>query len=309
MRRKGEVDSPFLRGKGRKMKNKSSKLPYLFLSPVVLMLLVFSYLPMPYALYLSFNKINPSTGKYEFVGLQNWRQTLLDGKFWESACNTLWYVIIFTAIMIVLGLITAMILNAKVPGTSFYLTVLFVPWVISEVIVGATWKWLLNPDFGVLNYLLGPLGIKCSNLIAKPEFALVGVALVAVWRGLAYTVILMLAGLQNVSNDYLEAASLDGCSRWQSFWRVTLPVFSPTLLVVTLLNIINAISQSGIILVLTKGGPVRATETLALYLYKEAFLNYQMSGAATMSIVLAFINMIVVVVYLAAKRRGEEAAL
>lgn len=288
------------------MIEKRSKLPYLFLAPVVLILLLFSYLPMPYSLYLSFNKLNPASGRYEFVGLANWRQMLMDSKFWESARNTFAYVIIFTIIMVVLGLLVALILNSKIPGTSFYLTVLFVPWVISEVIVGATWKWLLNPDFGVLNYLFGGLGIKCSDLITNPKFALVGVAIVAVWRGLAYTVILMLAGLQNVSNDYLEAASLDGCSKLQAFFRVTLPIFSPTLLVVTLLNMINAISQSGIILVLTKGGPVRATETMALYLYKEAFLNYQLSSAATMSIILAFVNMIVVAVYLAANKRNQE---
>lgn len=289
------------------MIERRSKLPYFLLAPVILILMLFSYLPMPYSLYLSFHKLNTATGQYEFVGFANWKTMLGDVNFWESAQNSFWYVVIFTAIMVGLGLLVALILNARIPGTSFYMTVLFVPWVISEVIVGATWKWLLNPDYGVLNYLFSGFGMKFSTLLTSTDLALLGVAIVAVWRGLAYTTILMLAGLQNVPSDCLEAANLDGCSLWQRFTRVTLPIFAPTLLVVALLNIINAISQSGIILVLTKGGPVRATETLALYLYKEAFLNYQLSNAATMSIILAGINMIVVAIYLYANKKSREA--
>lgn len=208
--------------------------------------------------------------------------------------------------MLVLAIIIALILNAKIKGASFYLTVLFIPWVISEVIVGYTWKWLLNPDYGVLNYLLKPLHINASSLIGTTQYAMLGTVIVYIWRTLAYTTILILAGLQSVPGDCLEAASIDGCGRAKKFTKVIFPILSPTVLIVTLLNIINAISQSGIILVLTKGGPVRATETLALYLYKEAFINFQFSGAATISIVLSVINLLIVAAYLCLNKKNKE---
>jgi len=284
----------------------NSKLPYLFIAPAALLLFLFSYLPMPYSAYLSFQKIDIATGKYVFAGLENWSRILRDKNFWESCSNTFWFALLYTVIMLILAVIVALILNSKIKGASFYLTVMFIPWVISEVIVGYTWKWLLNPDYGVLNYLLGPFGIKASSLISDTTYALLGAVIVYVWRSLAYTTILVLAGLQAVPNDCLEAASIDGCNKWKTFTKVIFPILSPTILIVTLLNIINAISQSGIILVLTKGGPVRATETLALYLYKEAFINYQFSGAATMSIVLTVINLLIVAAYLYLNKRNRE---
>lgn len=165
---------------------------------------------------------------------------------------------------------------------------------------------MLNADFGVLNYLFEPLHLRVSNLITKPEYAMIAVIMVTMWKQLAYSTILLLAGLQNVSKELLEAAKLDGCSGLQAFWYITFPIFSPILLVTTLLDIINFISQSGMLLVLTNGGPLRSTETLALYMFKEAFTNFHLTNASAISMVLAVINILIVFVYFYINKKSRE---
>lgn len=187
-----------------------------------------------------------------------------------------------------------------------YMTILFIPWIVSDVVAGFSWKWMLNADFGVLNYLFEPLHLKVSNLITKPEYAMIAVIMVTMWKQLAYSTILLLAGLQNVSKELLEAAKLDGCSGFQAFWYITFPIFSPILLVTTLLDIINFISQSGMLLVLTNGGPLRSTETLALYMFKEAFTNFHLTNASAISMVLAVINIMIVFIYFYINKKSRE---
>lgn len=289
------------------MTRKKSILPYLFLLPAVLVLLLFSYLPTPYALYLSLMQTKP-TGETEFIGGLNYERMFKSSDFWESFGTTFRFMLLCTAVMVFLGVLVALILNRKMRGTSFYLSVMFIPWVISDVVVGSTWRWLLNADFGVLNYLLGWTGFKASDLLMKPDLVLVGVVIVTVWRSLSYTTLLVLAGLQSIPNDCIEASKLDGCSGFGTFRHITFPLVSGTVLVVTLINIINCINQSGMLLILTNGGPVRASETLAVYLYKEAFRNYQLNAAASLSIVLAAVNFVIAAIYLFVnqKRKGAD---
>lgn len=285
---------------------KRTLLPYFLVAPVFLLLLLFSYLPFPYTLYLSFHEAAPVTGEMSFIGLDNFRMIFKDANFWESMKNTGYFVLLTTLVVVVLGIMIALILNSKIKGTGFYMTILFIPWIVSDVVAGFSWKWMLNADFGILNYLFEPVGIRVSDMINRPELAMLAVVMVTVWKQLAYSTILLLAGLQNVSADLIEAAKLDGCSGWQAFWKITFPLFSPILLVTILLDMINFISQSGLILVLTNGGPLRSTETLALYLYKEAFLNFHLTNASAISMVLAVINIVVVVVYFYMNKKSRE---
>lgn len=164
----------------------------------------------------------------------------------------------------------------------------------------------INPDFGLLNALFEPFGIRASNLLMKPQYAMLSLIMVTVWKQLAYSTILLLAGLQNVSNDLIEASKLDGCNGWQSFWRLTFPIFSPILLVTVLLDMINFISQSGLALVLTGGGPLRSTTTLALYLYDEAFDNFKLTNASTISMMMALLNIVVVCLYFYTNKKSRE---
>lgn len=286
-------------------KRKTLGLAALFLGPAMLVLLLYSYLPTPYALYLSMTKPTIS-GHQNFIGFENYIRLFRDSDFWESLQNTAVYTVFCTITLVVLGIIVALILNRKIRGTSFYISVMFVPWVVSDVVVGATWRWLLNPDFGILNYLFSWTGFRMSDLVAKPQYVMIGIVIVTVWKMLSYTTILLLAGLQNISHDCIEAAHMDGCNAWKVFWKIIFPNFFGTILVVTLLIVVNCINQSGMILILTNGGPIRASETLALYLYKEAFRNYQLNSAASLSMVLAIINFGVAAIYMFVNKKNKE---
>lgn len=272
-------------------------IPYILISPAILILLVFSYLPTPYAFVLALSKIELGTGKMTFNGLDNFKTILQDRNFWESFGNTFTYTFAATAALLVFGLILAIIFNSGVRFSTFYLTILFIPWVVSEVITGSTWKWLFNADFGLLNYMFKPFGLKPSVLLIKPALALIPIILVTLWKNLSYTTLLLLAGLQGISKEYIEAARIDGCSPVQTFRYITLAILKPTMVVVGLLLIIGCMNQTGVILVLTNGGPLRSTETLSVFMYKEAFLNYHLSNAASIAVILALINVIIVFAY------------
>jgi len=276
---------------------KDNILPYVYLSPSVLVLLLLSYLPMPYALYLAVTKSQLGSGERSFDGLENFSKILKDPYFWESLSVTFYYTVFTTLAMTVLGLVLALLFNKKIRFRALYMTILFIPWVVSEVVTGQTWKWLLNPNFGMLNYLLEPLGLKPSLVLTAPIFGLLGIIIVTLWKNIAYSTLLLLAGLQTISKDLIEAAQIDGCSTWKAFRFITLPLLKPTIMVVSLLLIINCMNQTGIILVLTNGGPIRTTETLGVYMYKEAFMNYHLSNAASIAVVLSFINLFIVAIY------------
>lgn len=280
------------------MKHRKTVLAYVFLLPTILILTLYSYCPVFYGIYLSLHKFSVNTGKMEFSGLENYIKIFQDNQLGQSLINTLVYTVGSTVVCIVFALIVAGILNTKIKGSFTYLTIMFIPWILSDVVVGSTWSWLFNPDVGVLNYLFKPFGLKPSVLLNDPRYAMIGVIVAALWKLLAYYTVLLLAGMQNLSKDYIEAARLDGCTSLQTIRYITLPIMAPTIITVTLLSVINGISQSGRILVLTNGGPVKSTQTLALLLYKEAFENFNFNGAAAMSMVLAVINIAVVFVYL-----------
>lgn len=285
---------------------KKSIIPYLFVFPVCLILFLLSYLPTPYMFYLSVHKTEMVTGNKIFVGLENFQLLLKNKNFWESAGNTLFYVIGATIAVVALSLLAAVILNSKIKGSNVYIAIMFIPWIVSDVVAAYSWRWLLNPDFGLLNYWFEPLGLRPSKLLTDPDIAMIGVIVVTVWKQLAYTTLLLLAGLQNVSNELIEASKLDGCSAWKSFWKVSVPIFSPMLCVTVLLDVITFISQAGLSLVLTDGGPMRVTETLSLYLYKEAFINFHLTNAASIGVAVAAVNIIIVTVYFYVNKKSRE---
>jgi len=287
------------------MKNKSLA-PFAFMGPTLLVLFVLSYLPLVYAFILAMSSSELGTGKLSFVGLQNIIALLKEKDFIESFFTTMKFGAVSTLMLVVLGLVLAIIFDSKVKFTSTYLTILFIPWVISPVVTGITWRWLFNVDYGLLNYLFQPFGLKVSNLVTKPSIAFLSISIVELWREIAYSTLLLLAGLQSISREYSESAKIDGCSWWQVIRYVTLPILRPTILVVALLLIIRCMNQTGTILVMTYGGPVRATETMSVYMYKEAFFNFHLTNAASISVVLSIINMIFVFAYFRLNRKSAQ---
>jgi ABC-type sugar transport system permease subunit len=199
-----------------------------------------------------------------------------------------------------IGMLVAVLLNQRSQFNSLYLVLMFVPWVVSDVVAGTIWRWLFQQDYGIIQNVIQPL-TGSTSLYAKPDGALLIVILATVWRGLPFTSLLFLGALQNVSTEVIESAALDGANRWKTFFRVTLPIIRPTLIVAVILTTIAGLNSVGVILTLT--GNIPATQTVSVYLYEQGWQFGDFGLGAAISVVMFFINLGLTLVYLRFQRQ------
>ncbi len=260
--------------------------PYLYLLPTIIGLLLFSAGSVIASLLISFTQWQVVTPP-EWIGLQNYRDLLASPLFWQVFWNTLLYVLLAVPLSIASGLAAALLVNQKLRGVRFFRTIYFLPVASSMVAVALVWSYIYNPEYGLLNaLLLDVFGIKGPPWLSDPRWAMLALVLMTVWKGLGYTMVIFLAGLQNIPGELYEAAALDGVGPVRKFWRITLPMLSPTLffaLVITLIGSFQVFEQT---YMLTRGGPANATLTLSYYIYQHAFQFFHMGYAAAMSYVL-----------------------
>jgi multiple sugar transport system permease protein len=187
------------------------------------------------------------------------------------------------------------------------MTLVFIPWVLSEIVSGVVWRWMFYRDYGVLQNILGPL-FGGETLITEPTGAMGVVVAASVWRATAYVMLLILAGLQTIPEEVYEAAAIDGSGRWQSFWRITWPLIRPTTLVTVVLLTIESVNAVGMFLAITEGGPGRATEVLSLHMYREALQFFHFGYGSALAVVMFIINALLGFVYLRFLQRDNALA-
>lgn len=275
-----------------------------FLSPSLIVFVVFIFLPIAIAFYLSTMKWDLLSADKQFVGLTNYIYYLKNPFFYKVLLNTLYYAAAHIPLDLVFSLSLALLLNKKLKGLSFYRTVYFIPVISSMVAVSAVWIWIYEPESGGLaNYFLSLLGISPIGWLNDPKWAMPAIIIMSVWKGLGYNIIIFLAGLQNIPDSYYEAARVDGANAWQQFRNVTLPLLSPITYFVVLMGIINSFKVFTQIEVMTpEGGPLNTTSVLVFYLYQEAFHKYRFGRASA----LAFILFIIVIAITMIQRAYSE---
>ncbi len=275
-----------------------------FLSPSLIVFIVFIFLPIAIAFYLSMMKWDLLSADKQFVGLTNYIYYLKDPFFYKVLLNTLYYAAAHIPLDLVFSLSLALLLNKKLKGLSFYRTVYFIPVISSMVAVSAVWIWIYEPESGGLaNYFLSLLGISPLGWLNDPKWAMPAIIIMSVWKGLGYNIIIFLAGLQNIPDSYYEAARVDGANAWQQFRNVTLPLLSPITYFVVLMGIINSFKVFTQIEVMTpEGGPLNSTSVIVFYLYQEAFHKYRFGRASA----LAFILFIIVIAITMIQRAYSE---
>lgn len=261
---------------------------YLALSPWAIGFVVFTVFPIGASIYLSFTQwtiIEPP----EWIGFGNYvRMFTRDPLFWQALKVTGLFVLISLPLKLVLGLMLALLLNLKIPGMNLYRTVFYIPAVISGVAVSLMWMWLLQPDTGVVNTLLSYMGVQGPNWFWDRHWALPSVAIMSAWK-VGGSAIIYLAGLQNISAHLYEAAEIDGASSWHRFWRITLPLLTPTIFFQLIIELIDSFKVFTEAFVITQGGPLRATFFYMLYFYEEAFQNFNMGYASALALLLTAI--------------------
>jgi ABC-type sugar transport system permease subunit len=270
-----------------------SLVPFWLLLPSLIFLAVLQLYPVVYSLFISLNRLR--AGQYTPVGFRNFERLFADTNFYEGLAVSFRFVSISLMLTIGIGMLVAVLLNQRSQFNSLYMVLMFVPWVVSDVVAGTIWRWLFQQDYGIIQNVIQPL-TGPTSLYAKPDGALLIVILATVWRGLPFTSLLFLGALQNVSTEVIESAALDGANRWKTFFYVTLPIIRPTLIVAVILTTIAGLNSVGVILTLT--GNIPATQTVSVYLYEQGWQFGDFGLGAAISVVMFFINLGLTLVYL-----------
>jgi len=262
-----------------------------FIAPQVLGLLAFSLIPVVYAFILSVMQWD-GLGTREYVGLENFREQFAESDFREALIHTVIYTVIAVPGGVTLSLLMALAVN-QVKGKTFYRTIFFLPTITSSVAVSMVWLWMLNGDFGLINvFLREQFSLDPPNWLVNTTWVIPAVALVAIWAGLGFNMVIFLAGLQGIPATYLEAAQIDGASKWRQFWNITLPLLSPTTFFVTIISIIGSFQVFDMVYVMTGGGPGNASTTMVFHIYELAFVNFTFGLSAAAAVVLFAIIMV-----------------
>lgn len=243
-----------------------------FVLPCVITLAALVLYPFCYGIYISFFKTN-LVNKWKFVGFYNYVRAFTDPTMYSSLGITVQFTLLVVLGHFVLGIGLALLLNKDIPGRTFFRAVLILPWLFPEVVIANLWKWMFNATSGLINSALQTIGLISEPMswLGSVDLALPCVIFVCIWKGYPLVMIQMLAGLQTISKDLYEAATIDGANKRQSFRYVTLPGLRPTLMVSLILDTVWWFKHVTMIWILTSGGPVTATNTVSIEIYKQAF--------------------------------------
>ena len=260
----------------------------MFIIPAVVMLGVFFFLPFLQTFLLSFQDYSIDIYNPTFIGLNNYKSLLHSKEFYQVLFNTFLFLIMVVPILTVLPLIVAIFINQKIKGISIYKVLIYLPVVVSIVVVAIAFKWLYAQE-GILNYLIQSLGFNQIGWLTDTKFAMFSVALVTIYKGIGYYMMIYLAALMGVPKDLYEASEIDGANSFIKHLTVTVPHIMPTIALVVTVSSISALKVFAEIYVMTKGGPLNSTKTIVYYIYERAFENLDLSMAATASVVLLII--------------------
>ncbi|WP_028550258.1 carbohydrate ABC transporter permease [Paenibacillus sp. UNC451MF] len=271
---------------------------FAFTLPFVLQLLIFFLFPFVFSLYLTFTKwdlFNPP----QWVGLRNWDQLLHQKVFWLSLRNVGFFAVLFVPLQTIVALFLAYLLNQQLRGKSLFRLVFFLPVITPWVAGGMIWLWIYNNEYGLLNWILYSMGIQPVDWIRSGNWWLVigSIAIVNIWKGAGYSMVLILAGMQNISKEMLEAARMDGANGWALFTKITVPIVSPMVYMVMILSTISAFHAFDVFLVMLGDVISVADRNMVpnILIYRDSFLNFKMGSASAMAWGLFLIILIITI--------------
>lgn len=290
-------------GSGRTRARAEAVTGYLMLGPAALMFVLFVVAPVVAAIFLSFYSWDLLTPAV-YVGARNYQALLSDSTLWIALKNTMEFTVGTVVLHLVLGMGLALVVNAATSRVLKYFlrTAFFFPMLVSWAAVSLLWKYVLDPNFGFVNYYLAKIGITAPNWLISSTWALPSIVGIDLWRTLGYTFVILLAGMQTVPQHLYDAARVDGAGRIKQFWHVTLPGMSPTLLFAVVISFIGAFQIFDPMYIITQGGPGTSTLSLVQYDYYKAFRDFQMGYACTVALVIAAIIVVVSGIQLALSR-------
>jgi raffinose/stachyose/melibiose transport system permease protein len=280
---------------------------WLFMVPLLVVNVLVILGPSVATFYFSFTEWS-GIGPAEFVGLENYRDLLADGAFWQAMWHNVVWTILFLTVPVAMGLLGAFLLSQIKRFQLFFRIVYFIPYVVASVVNAAIWQNILDPERGI-GSALASVGIPFLDGVSffgNTHLALPSVAFVNIWVWWGFILLLFLTALQSVDQELYDAAKIDGANRWQQFLNVTLPGIRPTFVFVVLLTIINSLLVFDYVFIITRGGPAGASEVVGTLMWKEAFERFEAGYASAMGLGLSFIAGVIVLAFIFLRRRGWE---
>lgn len=277
--------------------------PYFFILPVVIGVVVVTGGAIVASFVLGFTKWDLVTSP-EWIGLGNYREAFSSDLFAKVLGNTFLYVLLSAPLSVACSLGLALIVNRRIRGITIFRTLYFFPVVTSMVAVAVVWSWLYNPEFGLVNYLLGEIfGIDGPRWLLSTSWAMPAIALMSIWKGIGYNMLIFLAGLQAIPQTLHEAAMIDGAGPWRRFTAVTLPMLSPTTFFVFVITLIGSFQIFEQTYTMTQGGPASSTLTLSYFIFQNAFQYFRMGYATAMAYILFAVTLVVTIAQFRLQKR------
>lgn len=285
---------------------------WMLLIPALLVLsLVFAY-PILRAFWLSLYTQNLGTQlQLVFSGLDNYGRMFNDGRFWQSLWNTTVFTVASVLLELVLGMGVALVLNQSFRGRGIVRTISLLPWALPTALMGLAWAWIFNDQYGIVNDILLRLGLLKTGIswLGDPTLAMIAVIVADVWKTTPFIALLLLAGLQSISTDLYEAHSIDGATAWQSFWKITVPLLLPQIVIALLFRFAQAFGIFDLIQVMTGGGPAGATEMVSIYIYGTVmrYLDFGYGAALVVVTFLLLVTAVAIAAYFLSRARANAA--
>ncbi|MCJ8322591.1 MAG: sugar ABC transporter permease [Rhizobiales bacterium] len=279
-----------------------------FLSLPMAVFVILIIWPLTSSFYYSFTNWNGFNSDYQYVGFDNFIKILTDKLFYQAAINTSIWMVAAIFLPSLFGLVLALLIDSSVPGGSIFKSIFYLPICLSAVVVGQTWVWIYQPDWGLMNTVIGFIAQEKFNYawLAKPDTALGSVILAWSWQQTGLSMVIYLAGLTSISEDLIEVCEIEGASTWQRIRLVIFPLLTPATVVVIALSVINSLKGFDILYIMTGGGPFNSSDTLAMHMYNESFKKYLMGYGSAISVVLFLIALTIIRIYFKQLKKVDE---
>lgn len=281
-------------------------MPYLYLLPCIVVMLAMMVYPIIYVFELSFSSVKLPFFEKEFVGLQNFIRMVGKEEFGRVWLNTAIWTFLSIALRLVFGFIAALIMERGMRMLSTFRVIMLIPWIVPAIVSSHTWRWIYNADNGLLNTFIRIFNPEFSmNWLGNSKSALLSVIGTYVWMGFPFIMLMLVAGMQGIPSDFYEVARISGANYFQTFRYVTLPCLKNIIVVLIIMETISGFNSFDILYTMTAGGPGGASEILGLFIYRIAFSNLDLAGAASISVMLIIVMMICFIFYMIFSKKTE----
>ena len=281
-----------INSKGKKYFVKQRRAGVLFILPSMLIFSIFVFVPLIMSFIYSTQTFNMMFNNVKFVGASNYIKLICDSRFWNALKNTVFYTVCIVPLQVILALFAGIELKKQSRFTAFVRSIYFLPAIVSMTIIAITWSFLINNDYGIYMYFFRRIGINIPNLLNSTTWAMPTMIVIGIWKNLGFKMIIIIAGLEGISDTYYEVAILDGAGKMDKFRYITVPMLMPTLTFVVVDSVISSFQVFDQVYVVTKGGPLFTTETLVQYVYSNAFEKSNMGYASAIAVSLLMITLL-----------------